>query len=54
MSAIRGGQVKYEEVYKCTLRSILRRTTKKCAIYVGPVIVALGVNTSLHHIDLCG
>ena len=32
MSAIRGVQAKYDEVYIGTLRSILRRTTKKGAI----------------------
>jgi hypothetical protein len=37
MSAIRGVQVKYEEVYIGTLRSVLRRTTKECAICVGPI-----------------
>ena len=35
MSAIQGVQVKYDEVYRSTLRSILRRTTKKCAICIG-------------------
>jgi hypothetical protein len=54
MSAIRGGQVKYYEVYIGTLRSILRRTTKKCAIYAGPAIVALGVSTSRRRIGPCG
>ena len=37
MSAIRGVQAKYDEVYIGTLRSILRRTTKKCAICVGSI-----------------
>ena len=35
-SAIQGVQVKYDEMYKGTLRNILRRTTKKCAVFVGP------------------
>jgi hypothetical protein len=35
MSAIQGVQAKHDEVYIGTLRSILCRTTKKCAIYVG-------------------
>ena len=35
MRAIRGGQAKYDEVYMGTLKSILRRTTKKCALCVG-------------------
>ena len=39
MSAIQGVQVKYDEVYIGTLRSVLRRTTKKCAIYVGSMCV---------------
>ena len=37
MSAIQGGQVKYDEVYIGTLKSILRRTTKKCAVCVGSI-----------------
>ena len=32
MSAFRGVQAKYDEVYKGILRNIFRRTTKKCAI----------------------
>lgn len=32
MSAIRGAQVKYDEVYIGTVRSISRRATKKCAM----------------------
>ena len=34
MSAIRGVQTKYYEVYIGTVRSILCRTTKKGAVYV--------------------
>ncbi len=37
MSAIRGVQAKYDEVYIGTLRGILRRTTKKCAIWAGHI-----------------
>ncbi len=33
-SAIRGVQVKYYETYISTVRNILRRTTKKCSVYV--------------------
>ena len=38
MSAIQGVQAKSDEVYISTLRSILRRTTKKCAICVGSIL----------------
>ncbi len=39
MSTIRDAQSKYDEVYIGTVRSILCRATKKCAIFVGSISI---------------